>query len=78
MNDQRSERTSLPEEMRHQPAVHDVPKDFFARPPLQLHEIEILGNVDIAVDESIRRVGLIKLHQLRLFQVSMAAYSFTI
>ena len=69
MNDQRSERPSLPEEMRHQPAVHDVPKDFFAGASLQLHEIEVLGNVDIAVDEAIRRVGLIKLHQLRLFQV---------
>lgn len=55
--------------MRHHSAVLDFPKDLLARPSLQLQIIEVLGNMDIAVDEPIRRVGLIKLHQLRLFQI---------
>lgn len=69
MDNQCPYRPVLPEEMGNQPAIRDIPEYFFAWASLQLHEIEILGNVDVAVDESIRRVGLVKLHQLRLFQV---------
>ncbi len=69
MNDQCLHRLALPEKMRHQSAVHDVPKDFFAGASLQLHEIEILGNVDVAVDESTGCIGWVELHQLRLLDV---------
>ena len=55
--------------MRNQSAIRDCPKYFLARPSLQLHEIEVLGDMNVAVDKSIRRIGLVKLHQLRLLEV---------
>jgi hypothetical protein len=63
VNNQYPHWLALPQKMRHKLAVFKIPENFFARPSLQLHEIKALRNVNVTVDESIRRVGLVELHQ---------------
>lgn len=60
--DQGSPRLSVPHKIRKHAAIFHPPDDFLARPARQLHVVEILRDVDVAIDESEGSVRLVKLH----------------